>query len=111
WWSIPDQFTIARLDALEVRRPGLPRDLERVQARDRKLIRNTPPSERWSVVLQSLVAIDVVESVEAALRPVLLQTGHDRHRPIAMTRERGHQSVALLRHQQHVRILVSGFDT
>ncbi len=86
-------------------------DLQRVHARERKLIGDIPPSERRPVVVESREIVDLFEPIESALRPASKQSRHNRDRAVPMTPERFHESIALLGHQSNVGALIAHFCT
>ena len=94
----------------EQRRAGAAAALERIHLRQRKLIRDVPPAKLRAFVGQPLSAVDVLESVERALRPGRPEPGHDRQRPISMPRELGDDRFALLHHQLRIGVRIADLD-
>ena len=60
-----------------------------------------------ALIVETGDIVDLVESVECALRPRSSHARHDGHRPVALTGERTHHGLASLRHQPHTGLLVA----
>ena len=52
-------------------------------ARERELIRNSPPAEVGAAILERALVVDRIEAVERALGPCAPHAGHDGDRAIA----------------------------
>ena len=86
--------------------PRQRRDFLRIGARERKLIVDVPPPERWSVVVEPCAIVDGLEPEERTLRPASQQPWHDRDRTVPVTPECLDERIAVLGHQPDARALV-----
>ena len=94
----------------EQRRPRRPAHLERIEAIERELIGDGEPAELRSAIRQPIGAVDFIEAVEAPFRPALSKSGHERDRPEPVAAERSRERIAVLHHQQRVRVLIADLD-
>ena len=100
----------ARRKDEEQRLSRQPTPLERVDLRERVLIRNAPPSELRPAVIQQLASIDLIEAIERALGPGLPHARHQRDGSVSLPREVGDHRLAARSHQRRVGKLVSHLD-
>ena len=84
--------------------------LELRDARERELVRNSPPAELGTAVVESVLVVDRVEAVERALGPRAPHAGHGGDRAVARGPKQLRPRLALLRQQQHVVAGVAHLD-
>src|SRR5439155_11256449 len=82
-------------------------ELELIELGEDELIRDCEPAERRTAILQAVAGVDVVEAVEGAFGPGRPDPRQQRNRSIAVSRKGLRQRVAMLGHQQRVRVWIA----